>query len=69
MYEKAAIQRVEEAKVTMNHFSKWGLLQLGTVKYRTKLNGHVKSHFKTSVLPAVKQKCERIMIPACFSKL
>lgn len=40
----------------MNHFSKLGLLQLGTVKYRTKLNGHVKSHFKISILPAVKQK-------------
>lgn len=51
----------------MNHFSKWGLLQLGTVKYRTKLNGHVKSHFKISILPAVKQKRETITILVCFS--
>lgn len=40
----------------MNHFSKWGLLQLGTVKYRTKLKGHVKTHFNISILPAAKQQ-------------
>lgn len=56
MYEKAAIHSVEEANVTMNHFSQRGLLQLGTVKYNTKLRGQVNAHFTVSSLPAGKMK-------------
>ena len=45
---------MDEAKVTINHFSQRGLLQLGTVKYRTKLRGQVNAHFTVSSLPAGK---------------
>lgn len=47
---------MEEANVTMNHFSQRGLLQLGTVKYKTKLSGQVNAHFTVSSFPAGKIK-------------
>jgi hypothetical protein len=47
---------VDEANVTINHFSQRGLLQLGTVKYKTKLSGQVNAHFTVSSLPARKMQ-------------
>lgn len=52
MYERPAIQMVAVKKETMNHLSQRRLPQLGTVKKRSRDNGHMISHLSLLHTPA-----------------